>query len=244
MNRCMPLMTAAVLCAVPAGTAGAFEKDVIPTAVGDLEITFIGHGSLYLAFEGRIIHVDPYSQLTDYGQLPKADIVLITHEHRDHLDLEALGKVCGPETIVVANASAAGQVPGSQAMQNGEVRTVEGIRIEAVPAYNLVHMRDSGQPFHPEGAGNGYILTLGGKRVYIAGDTENIPEMKALQNIDVAFLPMNLPYTMTPEMVADAARAFQPGILYPYHFGDTDTARLSALLEDQKGIEVRIRHMP
>jgi len=244
MNRCMPLMMAAVLCAVPAGTAGAFEKDVIPTAAGDLAITFIGHGSLYLAFEGRIIHVDPYSQLTDYAQLPRADIVLITHEHRDHLDREALDKVRGPDTIVMANAAAAGQVDGSQAMPNGEIRTVEGIRIEAVPAYNLVHMRDGGQPFHPKGVGNGYILTFGNKRVYIAGDTENIPEMKALQEIEVAFLPMNLPYTMTPEMVADAARAFQPKILYPYHFGDTDTDRLTELLKDQKGIEVRIRHMP
>jgi len=244
MNRLMPLMMAAVLCAAPAGIAGAFEKDVIPTAAGDLEITFIGHGSLALAFGGQVIQVDPYGKLADYGQLPRADIVLITHEHRDHLDPAALEKVMGPRTVVVANPAAASQVPGSRAMPNGEVQTVGGIRIEAVPAYNLVHKRDNGEPFHPKGAGNGYILTFGDKRVYIAGDTENTPEMKALPDIDVAFLPMNLPYTMTPEMVADAARAFQPGILYPYHFGDTDTARLQALLKDEKGIEVRIRHMP
>jgi L-ascorbate metabolism protein UlaG (beta-lactamase superfamily) len=235
---------AAVLCALPGGTAGAFEKDAIPTAAGDLEITFIGHGSLALAFGGQVIQVDPYSQLTDYAQLPKADIVLITHEHRDHLDLDALEKVRSPDTIVVANAAAGEQVPGSRVMNNGDMETVNGIKIEVVPAYNLVHMRDTGQPFHPKGVGNGYILTFGGKRVYIAGDTENTPEMKALQDIDVAFLPMNLPYTMTPEMVADAARAFQPRILYPYHFGDTDTAKLKALLADQKGIAVRIRHMP
>ena len=136
------------------------------------------------------------------------------------------------------------QVSGSRSMKNGEVQTIDGIKIEAVPAYNLVHKRDNGEPFHPKGVGNGYILTFGDTRVYIAGDTENTPEMKALQDIDVAFLPMNLPYTMTPEMVADAARAFQPGILYPYHFGDTDTAKLTALLKDQKGIEVRIRRMP
>ncbi len=195
-------------------------------------------------FGDKVIQVDPYSQLTDYALLPRADVVLITHEHRDHLDLDALEKVQGPNTIVVANAAAAGQVPGSRAMKNGDVQTIDGIKIEAVPAYNLVHKRDNGQPFHPKGVGNGYILTFGDKRLYIAGDTENTPEMKALQNIDVAFLPMNLPYTMTPEMVADAARAFQPGILYPYHFGDTDTAKLKALLADHKGIEVRIRHMP
>ena len=243
MIRVMPIMMAAVLCALPGGTADAFEKDIIPTSAGDLEMTFIGHGSLYLTFQGRVIQVDPYSQLADYAQLPKADIVLITHEHRDHLDLEALGKVRNSDTIVVANPAAASQVSGSRAMKNGDVQTIDGIKIEAVPAYNLVHKRDTGQPFHPKGVGNGYILTFGEKRVYIAGDTENTPEMKALQDIDVAFLPMNLPYTMTPEMVADAARALQPKILYPYHFGDTDPARLTELLKDQHGIEVRIRPM-
>ena len=117
------------------------------------------------------------------------------------------------------------------------------LKIEAIPAYNLVHKRDNGQPFHPKGVGNGYIITFGDKRVYVAGDTENIPEMKSLQEIDCAFLPMNLPYTMTPEMVADAAEAFRPKILYPYHFGDTDTSQLLKLLQDQKEIEVRIRNM-
>ena len=117
------------------------------------------------------------------------------------------------------------------------------LKIEAIPAYNLVHKRDNGQPFHPKGVGNGYIITFGDKRVYVAGDTENIPEMKSLQEIDCAFLPMNLPYTMTPEMVADAAEAFRPKILYPYHFGDTDTSQLLRLLQDQKEVEVRIRNM-
>jgi len=107
----------------------------------------------------------------------------------------------------------------------------------------MIHKRDNGQPFHPEGVGNGYILTFGDKRVYVAGDTENIPEMKTLQGIDVAFLPMNLPYTMTPEMVADAAKSFRPKILYPYHYGDTDTSKLLELLKDEQEIEVRIRQM-
>jgi L-ascorbate metabolism protein UlaG (beta-lactamase superfamily) len=128
-------------------------------------------------------------------------------------------------------------------MQNGDVRTVGGVTIEAVPAYNLVHMRDSGEPFHPKGNGNGYLVTFGDKRVYIAGDTENIPEMKALKNTDIAFLPMNLPYTMTPEMVADAARMFRPRVLYPYHTGETEVAKLAALMKDQKDTEVRIRNM-
>ena len=118
-----------------------------------------------------------------------------------------------------------------------------GFKIEAHPAYNLVHMRDSGQPFHPKGEGNSYVITFGDKRVYIGGDTENTPEMKALKDIDVAFLPMNLPYTMTPEMVADAARAFKPKILYPYHTGNTDVSKLTELLKDHPEIEVRIRDM-
>jgi L-ascorbate metabolism protein UlaG (beta-lactamase superfamily) len=244
MTRFMPWMMAVAMCAAPAGAAGGFETDVIPTSAGDLEMTFIGHGSLYFTFDGKVIHVDPFGQLTDYGQLPKADLVLITHEHFDHLDPAALEKVRAPRTTVVANEAAAAQVTGSRAMRNGDVQTIDGIQIEAVPAYNLVHKRDNGQPFHPKGVGNGYVLTFGDKRVYIAGDTENTPEMKALQDIDAALLPMNLPYTMTPEMVADAARAFKPGILYPYHFGDTDTARLQKLLADQPDIEVRIRHMP
>ena len=128
-------------------------------------------------------------------------------------------------------------------MQNGDVRTVGGLKIEAVPAYNIVHKRSSGQPFHPKGIGNGYVITFGDKRVYVAGDTENTPEMKKLKDINVAFLPMNLPYTMTPEMVADAARAFKPKVLYPYHYGQTEPSRLVDLLKDSKQIEVRIRKM-
>jgi L-ascorbate metabolism protein UlaG (beta-lactamase superfamily) len=128
-------------------------------------------------------------------------------------------------------------------MCNGDVQTVAGLRVEAVPAYNLVNMRKDGQPFHPKDAGNGYIIAFGDTRLYIAGDTENIPEMKALKNIDIAFLPMNLPYTMTPEMVGDAAKAFRPRILYPYHFGKTDTGKLVELLKDEKDIEVRVRKL-
>jgi L-ascorbate metabolism protein UlaG (beta-lactamase superfamily) len=128
-------------------------------------------------------------------------------------------------------------------MRNGDVQTVAGLRVEAVPAYNLVHKREDGQPFHPKGAGNGYILTFGDIRVYIAGDTENTPEMKALKDIAIAFLPMNLPYTMTPEMVAEAAKAFRPRVLYPYHYGDTDTRKLVDLLKGETGIEIRIRRM-
>jgi L-ascorbate metabolism protein UlaG (beta-lactamase superfamily) len=220
-----------------------FESEVIKTGAGELKITFIGHGTLMFTFGGQVIHVDPVVQYADYGQLSKADLILITHEHGDHLDLKAVEKLRKPGTQVVLNKVAFGQVAGGLVMANGEVKTVAGLTIEAVPAYNLVHKPDSGEPFHPRGRGNGYIITFGDKRVYVAGDTENTPEMKALPNIDIAFLPMNLPYTMTPEMVADAARAFKPKVLYPYHFGKTDTARLVALLQGAPEIEVRIRRM-
>ena len=128
-------------------------------------------------------------------------------------------------------------------MRNGDKQTIAGLPIEAVPAYNILHKREDGQPFHPKGVGNGYILTFGDTRLYLAGDTENIPEMKNLQDIDIAFLPMNLPYTMTPEMVADAAKMFMPRILYPYHYGNTDVTKLVDLLKAEKDIEVRIRKM-
>jgi len=224
-------------------TQEQFETDAIPTSDGDLKVTFLGHGSLMLTFNGKNFYVDPFSRVADYSKLPEADVVLITHEHHDHLDLQALASVRTERTVVVLTEACARQVEGGIVMQNGDEHIVNGMRVEAVPAYNLVHKRENGQPFHPRGVGNGYVLTLGDKRVYVAGDTENIPEMKKLQGIHCAFLPMNLPYTMTPEMVADAAQAFQPNILYPYHYGDTDPSKLEDLLREGKGIEVRIRKM-
>ena len=226
-----------------AAARAALEKDTISTSRGALEITFLGHGTLMMSFVGKTIHVDPYGDTADYGTLPKADLILITHDHFDHMDMEALRAVLKPETVVVGATSCTGKLKNAQIMANGDNRTVLGLSIESVPAYNIVNKRPDGQPFHPKGVGNGYIVMFGDKRLYIAGDTENTPEMKALRNIDIAFLPMNLPYTMTPEMVADAAKAFRPKILYPYHFGNTDTSRLTALLKTEKGIEVRIRKM-
>jgi len=224
-------------------TQGKHEVDTLPTSAGDLQITFLGHGSLFFTFNEKQFYIDPFGEVADYSKLPKADVVLITHEHFDHLDPKALASVRTSQTEVIMNALCAKQVQGGIVMRNGDLRTVSGALVETVPAYNIVHKRPDGQPFHPQGAGNGYILTFGDQRVYVAGDTEYIPEMKGLQNIDCAFLPMNLPYTMTPEMVAEAARAFRPRILYPYHFGDTDTSKLQQLLRQESGIEVRIRKM-
>jgi len=220
-----------------------FETDILPSSAGDLAITFLGHGSLLLVFQGKNIYVDVFGEVADYSKLPKADIVFITHEHFDHMDPNALASIRMENTVLVYTDACAQQVKGGIVMRNGDRQTVAGIPVQAVPAYNLIHKREDGLPFHPKGAGNGYILTFGDTRLYIAGDTENIPEIKTLKDITIAFLPMNLPYTMTPEMVADAAKALQPSILYPYHYGKTDVSKCVELLKGVKEIELRIRKM-
>jgi L-ascorbate metabolism protein UlaG (beta-lactamase superfamily) len=232
-----------LLAGCEANGQATLQQDVIPTAAGDLTISFIGHGTLMFAFDGKVIHVDPVGREADYSTMPDADLVLVTHEHGDHLDPDAIAAIRTERTVVVYSRSCEGRVDGAVVMENGETRTEHGIGIEAVPAYNIQHMRSSGQPYHPKGNGNGYVMTFGDTRVFIAGDTENTPEMMALEDIDIAFLPMNLPYTMTPEMVAEAATAFRPKVLYPYHFGRTDPDELVELLEGVEGIEVRIREM-
>jgi len=226
-----------------AASQQSFEVDTIKTSAGDLEITFIGHGTLMFKFGGKVIHVDPVSREADYTKMPKADLILITHEHGDHLDPTVIDTIKTDKTKLILTKKCYERVKQGVIMNNGDVKTIDGLKIEAVPAYNLVHKRNSGEPFHPKGEGNGYIITFGDKRVYVAGDTENIAEMKALKDINIAFLPMNLPYTMTPEMVADAAMAFKPKILYPYHYGKTDPNKLVELLKEVKDIEVRIRQM-
>jgi L-ascorbate metabolism protein UlaG (beta-lactamase superfamily) len=227
------IMTAAVVYG-----QGKFQEDIIKTSGGDLKITFIGHASLMFTFAGKVIHVDPATMVyPDYASLPKADLILVTHEHGDHMDLKAIDSIRKPDTKIISNAAAAKTITDAIVMKNGDAQTVAGIPIEAVPAYNLE------KQFHPKGNGNGYVLTFGDKRVYVAGDTENIPEMKDLKGIDIAFLPMNLPFTMTPEQVAEAAKVIKPKILYPYHFGNTDTGKLVALLKDEPEIDVRIRNM-
>jgi L-ascorbate metabolism protein UlaG (beta-lactamase superfamily) len=216
--------------------------DKISTSAGNVVMNFIGHGSLMFRLDTFTIYIDPVSSSGDYKNLPKADVILVTHEHYDHLDIKLIGELKKEGTMVFTNVKSTEQIGWAMAMSPGDRQEVNNIVIEAVPAYNIVNMRSPGQPFHPKGSGLGYILTIGGKRFYIAGDTENTPEMKALKDIEVAFLPMNLPYTMTPAMVADAAKAFKPKILYPYHFGETNTDEIVSLLKGS-GIEVRIRNL-
>lgn len=242
MKRVFTCITVLFLMFAAPLAAQQFERDTIKTSVGEMTITFIGHGTLMFSFDDMIIHVDPVSQLADYTRMPTADLILITHEHGDHLDLTALEALRTGKTTVITPESCANQIGAGIIMKKGDVKTIQGIAVEAIPAYNIVHMQSEVVPFHPKGVGNGYVLTFGNKRVYVAGDTENTPEMKQVREIDIAFLPMNLPYTMTPEMVADAARAFKPKILYPYHYGSTDTSKIMDLLKGS-GTEVRIRNM-
>jgi L-ascorbate metabolism protein UlaG (beta-lactamase superfamily) len=226
--------------------AQKYQQDVIQTDDSELKITFIKHSSLVFEYDDKVIHIDPVLRMGDYSSLPNADLIMITHAHGDHFDLNAIEKIRKPSAKVVVTKKCmenSEHLENALIMNDHEEKFVSGIKIRSVPAYNIKHKRENGNLYHPKGEGNGYIFKFGNKNVYVAGDTENTPEMKSLKNIDVAFLPMNLPYTMTPEMVADAARSFEPDILYPYHFGRTNTQKLVDLLADEQQIDVRIRDM-
>jgi L-ascorbate metabolism protein UlaG (beta-lactamase superfamily) len=231
-----------ILVTLPVFSQNVPQSDKLKTASGDIELFFIGHGSLMFRMNGLVIHVDPVKAMGDYSALPKADIILVTHEHGDHLDTALIAKLRKPETVMLCNARSAAKVKWAEVMKPGDTKKIGTVTVEAVFAYNILHKRPDGVPFHSKGEGNGYVVTLGGKKIYVAGDTENIPEMKDLKNIDVAFLPVNLPYTMTPEMAADAVKSFRPAVFYPYHFGETKTDDIVSLLKDS-GIEVRIRNL-
>ncbi|MBN1118105.1 MAG: MBL fold metallo-hydrolase [Bacteroidales bacterium] len=221
-----------------------FEKDTVKTNTGEIVITFVGHGTLYLNYNGITIHIDPVDRYADYTNLPKADIILVTHHHGDHFSKQTIDLLLKTETKLILTELCAEKFNGkSIVMNNGDRQLIDEIEIQAVPAYNIVHMRDDNTPYHPKGEGNGYVISIDDKKIYVAGDTENIPEMEALKGlVDIAFLPMNLPYTMTPEMVFDAVRLIEPKILYPYHYGNTDLSILEDLMKGDN-CELRIRDM-
>lgn len=230
------------IAAISFAQKSEFEEDIIKTNTGDVKITFLGHGTLYLTFNDQVIHIDPVMRYADYTTLPKADLILITHHHGDHLDKNAIDAIMKDDTKIYLSQLCFDRIEMGEVMNNGDETEFNHIEIKSVEAYNIVHVRDSGDPFHPKGEGNGYVLSFGDTEIYVAGDTENVPEMANLKGVDIAFLPMNLPYTMTPEMVKNAAEMLQPKILYPYHFGKTDTNELVKLM-DGSGVEVRIRQM-
>ena len=216
--------------------------DVFTTPSGKrIELYPLMHASLRLVIDGRVLYIDPVSKLgnrtLDYSTMPKADLLLVTHEHGDHLDKAALATLSSEGTQLITNQRCADQLGYGQVMHNGDETDVNGLHIEAVPAYNTT---EGHTQFHPKGRDNGFVLTIDGLRIYIAGDTEDIPEMAALKDIDVALLPCNQPYTMTVDQLLHAARMFKPRVVYPYHYSKTDISQLPTLLQGD-GIEVRLR---
>ncbi len=234
----------ALLVALAAGTrhdsTGGHERDLFTAGGKRLEIAFLGHGTLMLDFDGTIVHVDPVPEQADYTQLPPADLVLVTHGHRDHLNPALIAELLSDDGEVVANPASREQLDRGIGLANGESATVKGIGITAVPAYNTTPERAH---HHPKGRDNGYLLDFAGFIVYVAGDTEPIPEMSELGRVDVAFLPVNYPFTMTVTQATDAAHVISPRILYPYHYGETRVSELVKALEGESSIEVRLRSL-
>ena len=214
-----------------------YEVELFQTEGGSLvALCLIKHGSLEIEYDGLSIQVDPvgdYGKKTDYAkEFPKADVILVTHEHPDHLEDSTIKVLEGDNTLLILNKTSADRIGRGEVIANGQSRELpHGIMLEAVPAYNTTPGREM---FHPKGNGNGYVLTIDGLRIYIAGDTEDVPEMADLKDIDIAFLPVNQPYTMTPEQCANAAKMFTPKVLIPYHFGKTDFSGLQEMIPDQK----------
>jgi L-ascorbate metabolism protein UlaG (beta-lactamase superfamily) len=221
------------------------QTDLVETSQGALKITPLFHGSVMLDFGGKIIHIDPWSQ-ADYAGIPQADLILITHTHADHMDPAMIKMLKKESTVIVTPPAVADTLNGAagviETISNGEKQTYLGIEIEAFPMYNLKLGPAPGKPFHHKGIGNGYVLRFGETRVYFSGDTECVPEMKALRNISVAFLAMNPPRTMPPAEAAACAKEFHPKIVYPYHYRGQNTQEFADALKNT-GIEVRLRKL-
>ena len=225
-------------------TSDTYEVDVFKTKSGKtVKFHALVHASIRIDYDGKEIMVDPVGKLgnrtIDYTTMPKADYLLVTHEHGDHFDKAAIAQLKGDKTQIIMNKRCVDMLGQGETMVNGDQRQIaDDISIQAVPAYNYTEGRTQ---FHPKGRDNGYILTIDGLRIYIAGDTEDIPEMAEIKDIDVAFMPCNQPYTMTVDQLLRAARVVKPKVLFPYHYGQTDVSKTPELLKADN-IEVRIRH--
>lgn len=218
----------------------AHAEDVFTTPSGkNIEFIAVKHSSIRIIYDGKEIAIDPVTKLppvTDFSTFPKADYIFVTHEHFDHCDPTAVDQLSKEGTIVIANANSAKILGKGEIMHNGDNKELApDIIVEAVPAYNITEGK---MQFHPKGRDNGYIISLDGFRIYIAGDTEDIPELANVKNIDVAFLPCNQPFTMLPKQLAKAAAAVNPKVLFPYHLGDTD---LEAVKAELQGLDMDVR---
>ena len=234
----------AIACLMALGCQAQQQTDEFTTKSGKkVRFTCIKHASIQINYNGLEIQVDPVGKgmkpETDYSQFPKADIILVTHEHHDHFDSDAIAQLTKVSTKIYLNPAVHKMFGSGKALKNGDkVKIANDITIEAVPAYNTTPGREK---FHPKGRDNGYILTLDGMRIYIAGDTEDIPEMANIKDISIAFLPCNQPYTMTIEQAANAAKIIKPKVLFPYHYNATPVNKLFPLLA-KEGIKVLIRN--
>jgi L-ascorbate metabolism protein UlaG (beta-lactamase superfamily) len=229
----------AIALALLSGAAFGATPEEFTTSAGKLQLTPIQHASLMIQAGGKVMYIDPAQG--SFDGLPKADYILITDIHGDHMAPAIVDKLKQPSTVILAPKAVSDQLPGCTVIANGETKTIGAFKVEAIPMYNMKPAAD-GTVYHTKGRGNGYILTYGGKRFYFSGDTEGTPEMRALKNIDVAFVCMNLPYTMTPEAAADAVRAFHPAIVYPYHYRDENNAKTFAKAMEGSGVDVRLRN--
>ena len=234
----------AIACLMTLGCQAQQQTDEFTTKSGKkVRFTCIKHASIQINYNGLESEVDPVGKgmkpETDYSQFPKADLILVTHEHHDHFDADAIAQLRTGSTKIFLNPAVQKMLGSGKALKNGDkVKVADDITLEAVPAYNTTPGREQ---FHPKGRDNGYILTLDGMRIYIAGDTEDIPEMANLKDIDIAFLPCNQPYTMTVEQAVRAAKVIKPKVLFPYHYNDTPVNQITLQLY-QEGIKVLIRN--
>ncbi len=219
-----------------------FESDTIPTTSGNLVITFFGHASLGFMYQDRYFYVDPVMQIADYSLLPKADVILVTHDHGDHLDPVAIEKLSKAATQIYLSQLCFDKIKKGQVESDKSFFIASGVPVETVAAYNITALRGNGMPYHPKDEGNGYVMTFGQTRIYVAGDTELTPEMSKLKNIEIAFLPIGLPYTMDPRMAIEVAKMLNLKIFYPYHFNNSNPDDVARALMGSP-IEVRIRSL-
>ena len=242
MKKTVAALCLAFLC-VGLAHAQQRQTDTFKTRSGkDVKFTSIKHGTFQIEYDGRYFYIDPVTMLkpqTDYTTMPRANYIFITHEHADHFDRMALTQLVSTNTIVFTNSNVSQQFRNARVLQNGDSVTIaDDVTLKAVPAYNY---SEGHTQFHPKGRDNGYILTIDGMRIYIAGDTEDIPEMADIHNIDICFLPCNQPYTMTIDQLVKAAKTIKPKVLFPYHYNDTPVSKVKVMLGGT-GIDVRIRN--